>query len=61
VRVSEHDILQYYEQHQMAIAEPLGDAIREQIRRVLLEQQVNARLDPLVKELRRKANLQFPP
>jgi hypothetical protein len=45
----------------MAIAEPLGDAIREQIRRVLLEQQVNARLDPLVKELRRKANLQFPP
>jgi hypothetical protein len=61
VRVSEHDILQYYEQHQMAIAEPLSDAIREQIRRVLLEQQVNARLDPLVKELRRKANLQFPP
>ena len=61
VRVSEQDILQYYEQHQVAIAEPLSDAIKEQIRRVLLEQQVNTRLDAFVKDLRRKANLQFPP
>lgn len=61
VRVAEHDIVQYYHQHQQAIAQPWSDSIREQIQRVLIEQQINTRLDEFVQELRRKATLQFPP
>jgi peptidyl-prolyl cis-trans isomerase SurA len=61
VRVSEDQISQYYYQHQQDIGEPLTDAVREQIRRLLVEQQVNARLVDLVGDLRRKASLDFPP
>jgi parvulin-like peptidyl-prolyl isomerase len=61
VRVSEDQIRQYYQQHQQNIGEPLTDTVREQIRRLLVEQQVNARLVDLVGDLRRKASLDFPP
>jgi len=61
VRVSDGQINQYYQHHQQAIGEPFSDAVREQIRRLLIEQQVNVRLTDVVEELRRKANLDFPP
>jgi peptidyl-prolyl cis-trans isomerase SurA len=61
VRVSEEQIGQYYHEHQQAIREPFTDVVREQVRRLLVEQQVNARLVDLVGELRRKASLDFPP
>jgi len=61
VRVSESEITQYYQQHEQAIAQPLNDGVREQIRRILIEQQLNTRASELVRELRRKANLLFPP
>jgi peptidyl-prolyl cis-trans isomerase SurA len=61
VRVSDGQINQYYQQHQQAIGEPLSDAVREQIRRLLIEQQVNVRLTDVVEELRRKGDLDFPP
>ena len=61
VRFSDSEVTQYYRQHQPAIGEPLSDAVREQILRILVEQQVNARVTQLVEELRRKANLLFPP
>lgn len=61
VRVSEGEITQYYQQHEQTIAQPLDDRVREQIRRILVEQQVNTRTSELVRELRRKANLLFPP
>ncbi|MBI3327169.1 MAG: hypothetical protein HYZ81_10775 [Nitrospinae bacterium] len=61
VRVSDSEVTQYYQQHQQAIGEPWSDQIQEQIRRVLVEQRVNARVAQLVEELKRKANLQFPP
>jgi hypothetical protein len=54
-------VAQYYQQHQQAIGEPLSDGVREQIRRLLVAQQVNARLDGLVEDLRRKASVDFPP
>jgi peptidyl-prolyl cis-trans isomerase SurA len=61
VRVSEDQIRQYYQQHQQDMREPLTDAVREQIRRLLVEQQVNAQLADVVGDLRRRANLDFPP
>jgi peptidyl-prolyl cis-trans isomerase SurA len=61
VRVSEDQIRQYYQQHQQNMREPLTDAVREQIRRLLVEQQVNAQLADVVGDLRRRANLDFPP
>jgi hypothetical protein len=61
VRVSEDQIRQYYQQHQQDIGEPLTEPVREQIRRLLVEQQVNARLLDVVGDLRRKASLDFPP
>ena len=61
VRVSDTEVTPYYQQHQSAIGEPLGDAVREQILRILVEQHMNARVAQLVEELRRKANLLFPP
>jgi uncharacterized membrane protein YqiK len=61
VRISDTQIAQYYEQHQPAIGEPLSDVVREQIRRLLVAQQVNTRLNGLVEDLRRKASLDFPP
>lgn len=61
VRVSDSEVTHYYQAHQPAIGEPLSDAIREQILRILVEQRVNARVAQLVEELKRKANLQFPP
>jgi len=61
VRVSDGQINQYYQQHQQAIGAPFSDAVREQIRRLLIEQQVNMRLTDVVEELRRKGNLDFPP
>jgi hypothetical protein len=60
-RVSEEQISQYYHEHQQDIREPLTDVVREQVRRLLVEQQVNARLADLVIDLRRKANVDFPP
>jgi peptidyl-prolyl cis-trans isomerase SurA len=59
-RVSEEQISQYYHEHQQDIREPLTDVVREQVRRLLVEQQVNARLADLVMDLRRKANVDFP-
>jgi hypothetical protein len=61
VRVTDSDIAQYYQAHQQAIDQPLSESIQLQIRRVLVEERVNARLAQLVQELRRKANLHFPP
>jgi peptidyl-prolyl cis-trans isomerase SurA len=61
VRVSEDQIRQYYQQHQQNMREPLTDAVREQIRRLLVEQQVNAQLADVVGDLRRRANLDLPP
>jgi peptidyl-prolyl cis-trans isomerase SurA len=61
VRISDGQIMHYYEQHQQALGEPLSDAVRQQIRRILIEQQVTARLTAVVEELRRKGNLDFPP
>jgi peptidyl-prolyl cis-trans isomerase SurA len=61
VRVLESQIVQYYQDNQQAIGEPLNEAVREQIRRLLTERQVNARLAELLDELRKKANLEFPP
>jgi len=61
VRVTDSDIAQYYQAHQHAIDQPLSEPIEGQIRRLLLEERVNARLAQLVQELRRKANLHFPP
>ena len=61
VRVSDREVTHYYQREQPAIGEPMSDAVREQIRRILVEQRVNARVAQLVEELRRKANLLFPP
>jgi peptidyl-prolyl cis-trans isomerase SurA len=61
VRVSEDQIRQYYQQHQQNMREPLTDAVREQIRRLLVEQQVNAQLADVVGDLRRRADLDLPP
>jgi peptidyl-prolyl cis-trans isomerase SurA len=61
VHVSDGQINQYYQQHQQAIGEPFSDVVRDQIRRLLIEQQVNMRLTDVVEELRRKGNLDFPP
>jgi peptidyl-prolyl cis-trans isomerase SurA len=60
-RVSDSQIVAYYQQHRQAIAAPLTDAVRDQIRRLLVEQHVNARLAELVEDLRRRASLEFPP
>jgi hypothetical protein len=43
------------------IGAPLDGAIREQIRRLLAERQVNVRLTPLLEALHKKRNLEFPP
>ncbi len=61
VRVSDVEVTQYYQQHRSEIGEPLSDAVQEQIRRILVEEQVNARVAQFVGELRRKATLLFPP
>jgi hypothetical protein len=49
-----------YHKHQQAIGAPFADAVREQIRGLLVEQQVNKRLETLVKDRHRKASLDFP-
>jgi peptidyl-prolyl cis-trans isomerase SurA len=61
VRVSESQIVQYYQDHRQAVGEPFTDAVREQIHRLLTERQINARLAELLDGLRRKGNLDFPP
>jgi SurA N-terminal domain len=61
IHVPESQIVQYYQDHQPAISKPLNDAVREQIRRLLTERQVNVRLAELIEGLRRKGNLDFPP
>lgn len=61
VRVSDSEIVRYYQEHQHAIGEPLSTETHEQIRRLLAAQQENARVAQLIEELKRKANLQFPP
>jgi hypothetical protein len=61
VRTPEQQIERYYQDNQQAVGESLTDAVREQIRRLLTERQVNTRLAELIEELRRKASLEFPP
>lgn len=61
VRIPESQIMQYYQDHQRTIGEPLDEAIRGQIGRLLAERQVNVRLTDLLGELRKKGNLEFPP
>ena len=61
VPVSDGQVERYYQEHQQAVGGALNDAVREQIQRLLTEQQVNARLAELIEELRRKASLEFPP
>jgi peptidyl-prolyl cis-trans isomerase SurA len=61
VRVPDSQIVQYYQEHQQAIGELLDEAVRDQIRRLLTERQVNARLTELIEDLRKKGNLDFPP
>jgi peptidyl-prolyl cis-trans isomerase SurA len=61
IRIPDSQIVQYYQDHQQAIGEPLDEAVREQIRRLLTERQVNIRLAELLEELRKKGNLDFPP
>jgi hypothetical protein len=61
VRIPDNQIERYYQDNQQAVGEPLTDMVREQIRHLLIERQVNARLAELIEELRRKANLEFPP
>ena len=50
VRIPNNQIVQYYQDHQQAIGEPLDDAVREQIGCVLTERQVNRRLTELLAE-----------
>jgi hypothetical protein len=61
IHVPESQIVQYYQDNQPAIGEPLNDAVREQIRRLLTERQVNVQLAQLIDGLRKKGNLDFPP
>lgn len=61
VRIPESQIVQYYQDHQQTIGEPLDGVIREQIWRLLAERQVNVRLTELLGELRKKGKLDFPP
>jgi hypothetical protein len=61
IHVPEGQIVQYYQDNQPAIREPLNEEVREQIRRLLTERQVNVRLAELIEGLRKKGNLDFPP
>jgi peptidyl-prolyl cis-trans isomerase SurA len=61
IRIPESQIVQYYQDSQSAIGEPLNDAVREQIRRLLTERQVTIQLAQLIEGLRKKGNLDFPP
>jgi hypothetical protein len=61
IRIPDSQIVHYYQDHQQAIGEPLDEVIREQIRRLLTERQVNVRLTELLEDLRKKGNLDFPP
>jgi hypothetical protein len=61
IRVPDTQIVQYYHDHQQAIGEPLDEGVREQIRHLLIERQVNVRLTELIEALRKKGNLDFPP
>ena len=61
VRVHDNQIVQYYRDHQQTLGEPLNEAVRAHIQRVLTEHEVNARLAGLIEELRRKGSLDFPP
>jgi peptidyl-prolyl cis-trans isomerase SurA len=61
VRVPDSQIVHYYQHHRQAIGEPLDEAVREQIQRLLTERQVNIRLTALIEELRKKGHLDFPP
>jgi peptidyl-prolyl cis-trans isomerase SurA len=61
IRVPDSQIAQYYQDHQQAIGKSLDEAVREQIRHLLIERRVNVRLTELLEELRRKGNLDFPP
>ena len=61
IRIPKNQIVQYYQDHQQTIGEPVDQAIREQIGRLLAERQVNVRLTELLGELCKKGNLDFPP
>jgi hypothetical protein len=61
VLVTESQIVQYYQGHQEIIGVPLGEAVRDQIRRLLTDRQVNIRLTELIEQLRKKGILEFPP
>jgi peptidyl-prolyl cis-trans isomerase SurA len=61
VRIPDNQVVQYYQDHQQAIGEPLDEAVREQTRHLLTEQQINLRLTDLLADLRKKGQLDFPP
>jgi hypothetical protein len=61
VRIPDSQIVQYYQDHQQAVGEPLNEAVRQQIGHLLTEHQVNLRLTELLVDLRKKSQLDFPP
>ncbi len=61
IRVPDNQIVQYYHDHQPAIGQPFDEGVRDQIRHLLIERQVNVRLTELIEALRKKGNLEFPP
>jgi hypothetical protein len=61
IRIPDSQVVQYYQDHQQAIGEPLDETVREQIGRILTEHRVNIRLAELLADLRKKGQLDFPP
>jgi peptidyl-prolyl cis-trans isomerase SurA len=61
VRIPDSQIVQYYQDHQQAIGEPLNEAIRQQIGHWLTEHEVNLHMTELLADLRKKGQLDFPP
>jgi hypothetical protein len=61
IRIPENQIVQYDQDHQQKIGEPVDQAIRERTGRLSAERRGNIRLTEWLGELRKKGNLDFPP